>query len=1389
MRHLLTLALVLLSFPVAAAPLSREEAPAPLREWVSWVLRGHERQTCPFYDGREERECAWPGALKLTLDESSGRFEQSWRVYADSRVLLPGGEQWPQDVRVDGVPSIVGAGPSILLKPGSHVVSGTFSWKRLPEQLEVPVQTGLLALTVRGQAMPFPPRDDAGRLWLQAKAQPVAPKEQSHLEVSVHRRLIDEVPAQLITRIQLKVSGANREERLARALPEGFSPMSLVSPLPARLDGDGRLHPQARAGTWDLILVSRREGPGDEIRMPKAEGAWDLDEAWVFEARPELRQADLEGAPALDPQQTELPMDWRSLPAYLVRPGDALKLTQRRRGDDPPSPDRLTQSREIWLDFDGGGYSARDRIAGTLGKSWRLEAAPETKLGRVAEAGLDQFLTALSSGGSAGLEVRTRQVQVEADSRVEGRLRSAAGWRHDFESVGAVLHLPPGWRVFHASGADQASPTWVSTWSLLDFFLVLVAAAAFLRLYGLNWGLAGLAGLGLSWHETGAPRWTWIMILALAALHQALTAHASLERWTGVARRGVWLALTLLLLPFFVQQIRQGMYPALEFPYQTVEPGQAQDKSDDGESEGQFERAGRGGGALNMVRQAPSRRAYAAKGMMSPAAPAAEAALADMEMEEDAKAEQEEGAKLSLLSSAYGSSGERKKKAASLSFYSSVVNQMRLDPNARVSTGPGMPMWSWRSVRLSWKGPMPQDHRVRLWLLSPGVNLLLSMLRVGLLAALALLVGGWPVGAWLETLRDPEGRRRAARVLLPLLLLFVLLPVRATAQQFPPKDLLDDLRGRLLEKPECGVNCADVPRLQITATGGWLSLRLDVHAAAATAVPVPSGGREWTPSKASLDGAPATLRRVEDGSLWAPVSAGAHVLVLEGPLPERDAVQIALPLKPHRVTSSVAGWVLNGVRDDGRAEDNLQLTRSRGAESTAAAAASARAQGIFPPFLRVERVVRLGLSWTVETVVTRLTPPGAPVVVQIPLLPGESVTAPELRAIGGKVAVNIAPQAMSFTWTSVLKETKELALASPASGPWTESWRVEPGPLWHVQASGLAPIYEEAHPGPRSLTFRPRPGESVALQITRPAAVAGQTLTVDQSVLTLKPGVRATDASLTWSLRSSRGDRQILTLPEGSDLLSARIDGAAQPLRLEGRRLTVPVTPGAHTVDVEWRQPGGARMFYRAPEVDLGTPSVNSHVRVEMPAGRWTLLLGGRGLGPAVLFWSLLAVFLFASVGLGKAGVTPLKWTHWFLLSLGLTQLSALGGVCVAGWFVAVGLRGAHPPEQRREFNLAQVFLAALTAAAAVYLFLAIKRGLLGAPDMQISGNGSGAHLLRWYLDRAETTLPRPWVLSVPLFVYRAGMLCWALWLADALTRWVRWAWDCCGVGGLWRGK
>ncbi|MEW6777398.1 MAG: hypothetical protein AB1405_13970, partial [Bdellovibrionota bacterium] len=52
---------------------------------------------------------------------------------------------------------------------------------------------------------------------------------------------------------------------------------------------------------------------------------------------------------------------------------------------------------------------------------------------------------------------------------------------------------------------------------------------------------------------------------------------------------------------------------------------------------------------------------------------------------------------------------------------------------------------------------------------------------------------------------------------------------------------------------------------------------------------------------------------------------------------------------------------------------------------------------------------------------------------------------------------------------------------------------------------------------------------------------------------------------------------------------------------------------------------------------------------------------------------------------------------------------------------------------------------------------------------------------------RVAGEMPRPWVLSAPILLYRLAMLAWALWLAFALLRWLRWGWDCLTAGGGWR--
>ena len=104
-----------------------------------------------------------------------------------------------------------------------------------------------------------------------------------------------------------------------------------------------------------------------------------------------------------------------------------------------------------------------------------------------------------------------------------------------------------------------------------------------------------------------------------------------------------------------------------------------------------------------------------------------------------------------------------------------------------------------------------------------------------------------------------------------------------------------------------------------------------------------------------------------------------------------------------------------------------------------------------------------------------------------------------------------------------------------------------------------------------------------------------------------------------------------------------------------------------------------------------------------------------------------------------------------------------------------------------KTFNFVQIILPALTLLAVTVLFYGIQNGLLGYPDMKIAGNGSYNNFLKWYQDISGNALPQPVVFSLPMTVYRVLILAWALWIAFAFIKWLRWGWECYSADGLWR--
>ncbi len=1312
----------------------KETVPESLRPWEPWVLHGEAEKFCPtIYNKGEAYRCIWPASLDLDLDQHSGRFTQTWLVFVKSWVTLPGGQkQWPLNVKLDGktVPVMEkDGGPSMYMMPGEHRVEGTFVWEEMPEMLRVPNACGLVRLSVNQKTVDFPLLDSDGRLWLQKKG---GREKDAHTEIRVFRLINDTIPMKMTTHLRINVSGPAREISVAGVLLDKFIPLDIRSPLPTRIAAEGTLLIQVRPGRWDIRVQSRSGGP---VRKMKADDPAHGEEIWAFRSQNHLRMVAVEGVPAVDPAQTDIPDPWKQFPCYIVNSGDQMRLKEIRRGDSDPAPDRLHLKRTWWLDFDGKGFTIHDHVNGTISSQWYLAMNPPAELGRVSVDGQDRLITRHGKDGKPGVELRRGDLDLNAESRYESGTYTipAIGWDHDFQSVAGALHLPPGFRLLTADGVDSIRPgTWFSQWTLLDLFLVLIIALAVYKLWNRNWGLIALITLGIVYHEPGAPKLVWLNILAAIALLRVLP-RGWIRKLVNLWGLISLIVLLVLTVPFMLHQVRRGLHPQLE-PHSYID-------------------------------RTP-RTQHAAHTQNLGKATRPSIAL-------------EEGTYTSKRMRSYDETSaiDREKSKAG--------PQQRIlaaqDPNAVIQTGPGLPDWRWRSYGLHWNGPVEKSQKIRLWLLSPAINLFLAFARVILLAFLTVRVLNFR--QW----RFPEKTFTFSIVFLFMLLTPAMAVGDTSSTAYPPQELLKELKQRLLEKPDCLPHCADSPQLKLTVTPNTVEILVKIHAAVKTAVPLPGSPELWRPERVLLDGNTAAgLMRERDGTLLVLVPQGIHTATLTGPAPNENAFQILLPLKPQKVVVESDGWDVQGISDEGRVAGGIHLIRQKKADQKAPF--SIHPAKTLPPFLHVTRVLSLGLNWQVYTTIRRISPTGTPVVISVPLIAGESVTTAGISVENGKVLINMGPNKKETSWDSTLKIKNIIKLSAPQGVPWTETWILDASPIWHCECAGIPVVHHQDQTGHWRPQWEPWPGEEVLLSVSRPKAVPGQSLTIKKTTLTFTPGRRFDKGVLSLDIRTSQGGQHKIGLPDEAKLQWITLDGKTQPIKIQENHVIVPLRPGERALEMEWHQNAGVGFLTRSPAVDVGDQAVNADVVFQMPKNRWILLTKGPTLGPAVRFWSYLVVILIAAGLLGRIHWTPLKTRHWLLLGLGLTQVPPWVAIIIVGWLLALGMRQRHAvSEGWFAFNLGQLLLVLWTLVALIGLYFAIQKGLLGIPDMQISGNGSSDFWLHWTQDRIKGFMPRPMVFSLPLFLFRILMLIWALWLAYSLLKWLRWGWRCFSEGGLWR--
>lgn len=1349
-----------------AVPLPAQEVPPPLRDWQGWVLHDMPQHDCPFLATQApnagNRLCAWPGRLMLDAGKDGGRFSLDLRVDAPSWVALPGdARSWPQQVSANNQPATVlqrGDQPVLWLAPGDYQLRGTLPWESRPARLRVPAMIGLVALSVDGAAVARIERNGEQLTLGEAAA---AQRAADALALRVYRRLADGLPATLETQLQFNVAGSAREQSLGPVLPDGFVATALSGELPARLESDGRLRVQLRPGQWTITLQARSVAPLGKVAAKLPATPWPRQEIWSYADDPALRSTRVEGR-ATDAAQAGVPGEWRELPAFVLDDGAGLAIEQGTRGDEGAKGDQLHLQRQLWLDFDGGGLSVADRLSGELRHHQRLDVAAPWQLQRASQGGAP-LLISKGEGGRSGVELREQQLDLDAGLRLPTRRGAipSAGWQLPLESIDATLHLPYGYRLLGATGVDRSPDSWVAQWSLLDLFVVALIALLAGRLLGWPWALLASGYLVLAQHENAAPLWTVAATLALALLLRALPE----GRLRTAARAGglaIFALAVLWTLPFAAAQLQYALHPQLEGGHQgrLVSAAYArQEVQEEAYAETRMKQA-----PPKIIMQAAPPAvaevsADAAMPLPSPPPPAPAMAMRN-------------GSNLSL--EAVTVTGSTVQNPGSVS----TLAGSAIDSRSPSQAGAGTPHWDQgNDYRLGWSGPVTAQQDTHLLIAPAWLVRLLRVLMVGLLALLLAKL----VPLLLTPLRGRWRDWRSGSAASVALLAIALLPAGLHAQSLPDQELLNQLRSRLTEAPKCAPACAAVAQAQLQASGDTLGVELEAHIGAVVALPLPQTDGALQLLDVGVDGrANAPLSRRGD-QLLLRLERGVHRISLRYRIGAADSANLRFELRPQRIAFSGQGWSLAGV-DDGRPlGDSIALQRLR----TAADGKDLPPAQSFPPYVRLTRRLQLGVDWTVENTVERIAPQGGGFSVALPLLPGEHPLGDGVLIKDGRIGITFNANSDEESWTSRLDHAATLALEAPALGERAEVWEVHAAPMWHVEAKGVPTSASD-----EGLLYQPLPGEKLQLAFSQPTAIAGDSLAFDGVQVASRAGERATETTLSLRARSTRGGEHAIGLPAGAELLDANRDGEPINLAVRDGTLSLPLLPGEHGYSLRLREPHGVAARTRTPVFALHAPVANIDVALQLPQDRWVLWTWGPTTGPAVLYWSQLVVLLLAAWLLARYAPTPLRFRHWLLLGLGFSAFAWSAYALVVAWLILLGLRArSTPPEQlgSAKFNLMQLGLALLTLLALVVLIGAVPKGLLGLPDMHVAGNASNAWNLRWFADQSANALPSAGVLSVSLWVYKLAMLAWALWLANALIGWLRWAFDAWTRGGYWR--
>lgn len=682
--------------PWAAAEPASPSIPAPLAQWRGWVEESNPRRGCAEPDA-----CVWMGALHLEASSPSARFSFEARNDAATPqpIRLPGdASRWPE-ARVNGKAALIqdkAGEPYVALPPGASRVEGEIE---LSAEAPLPVDPRLgwarlgagaqaRSVLIQRGSLEWAGASGSGTGKGEARAQGALAERP---EAQIYRKLTDGQAPSLTTRVRIVSDTLRKTVRIQGLLPEGSEPYAIQG-AKARWE-KGVLAVDVSAGVTLVEVVSRLSADLKTVfARPSSEDlALEAREYWFSEPDPRLRRLIMSGSP-IDPGSLPAGAAWEGLPAYEKSDRSALQISAKAQ-EQEERPLTGSVATELWLDFSGSGSSIRQtlrgssREAGALeAKGWDLRHARINGAPALVALGREGGKKVAYPPGEVTAELFARSAQSWAPS-----VPAALGGPYQAEAGEIVAHAPPGWRFVGVWGAGSSGDGWAASFSLWDWFLIIVISWGARRLFGWRW--ASLAGAGLIAGKlfAGAPLEMFLPLLALPAALRALP-DGGLRRF--VAGLGLLAAAVMAasLAPHTIGRVQKTLHTSM----------------DDREQPG----------ARGWFNAAPRARASLA--------PAASASREIVNLKE---------------SSVYGD-------ASAPAPASAPEPTQRPGALGAPQAGEGEPSWAWLEARASLSAPASDQTQTRLVFIKPWLVKCLSALSLAGAWALFLLCARASVWAW-----------------------------------------------------------------------------------------------------------------------------------------------------------------------------------------------------------------------------------------------------------------------------------------------------------------------------------------------------------------------------------------------------------------------------------------------------------------------------------------------------------------------------------------------------------------------------------------------------------------------------------------------------------------